>query len=61
MLKLTHVQTVLTEEMIKELKRIAGTPITKDALSMAVEYFIVNKPKESVAGQPVAAPQAVPK
>ena len=59
MSKIIHVQTVMTQETLEELKHLTGEHAAKDALSKAADYYIAAK--KPVVGQPVAAPGAVPK
>jgi hypothetical protein len=40
MTKIVHAQTVLPEEVLKELKRKTGENTTKDALARAVEHYL---------------------
>jgi hypothetical protein len=59
MSKIIHVQTVMTEDTLEELKRLTGEHAAKDALSKAADdYITTHKP---MAGQQAAAPEAVPK
>jgi len=38
--KIVHAQTVLPEEILKELKKKTGESSTKDALAKAVEHYL---------------------
>jgi hypothetical protein len=40
MVRLVHSQTVLTEEVLAQLKERSGESTTKDALAKAVEHYI---------------------
>ncbi len=40
MTKIVHAQTVLPEEVLKELKKKTGESATKDALAKAVEHYL---------------------
>ncbi len=39
-MRLIHVQTVLTEDVLEELKRKTGEKTTKDALLKAIEHYL---------------------
>lgn len=47
MAKIVHVQTVMLQDELDELKQKAGTPVTKDALYKAVEHYLKCKCKEN--------------
>ncbi|MFP4557903.1 MAG: DUF5371 family protein [Halobacteriota archaeon] len=38
--EIVHAQTVLTEDMLSELKRKTGERATKDAIATAVDHFL---------------------
>ena len=40
MTKIVHAQTVLPEDVLKELKKKTGQSTTKDALAVAVEHYL---------------------
>jgi hypothetical protein len=40
MVKIIHAQTVLTEEVLAQLKEKSGESATKDALAKAVEHYL---------------------
>lgn len=40
MAEIVHAQTVLSEEMLNELKRKTGEKATKDAIATAVDHFL---------------------
>ncbi len=40
MTKIVHAQTVLPEDVLKELKKKTGESTTKDALAKAVEHYL---------------------
>ena len=40
MVKIIHAQTVLTEDVLNELKKKTGESATKDALAKAVEHYL---------------------
>lgn len=39
-MRIVHVQTVLTEEVLEQLKKKSGEKTTKDALNRAVEHYL---------------------
>lgn len=41
MAKLVHVQTIIEEERLVELKERTGEHATKDALSKAIDHYLV--------------------
>ncbi len=40
MVKIVHAQTVLPEDVLRELKKKTGESATKDALAKAVEHYL---------------------
>lgn len=51
MIKYIHIQTVMSEAKIKELKDATNTKIIKDALIEAVDYYLqTHPPKNTVLG-----------
>lgn len=40
MVKLVHAQTILSEEMLNELKKKTGEKATKDAINTAIEHYL---------------------
>lgn len=39
-MKLVHVQSIMTEEQLEELKEKTGEKATKDAIQKAVDFYI---------------------
>jgi len=46
--RIQHVQAPVTESLIERLKNRAGTNVTKDALTMAIEHFVSCKAVSSI-------------
>lgn len=40
-MKIVHAQTVLSLDVLEELKRKTGEPATKDALAKAIEHYLI--------------------
>ncbi|MFO7967435.1 MAG: DUF5371 family protein [Archaeoglobaceae archaeon] len=40
MVKIVHAQTLLSEELLNELKKKTGEKATKDAITTAVEHYL---------------------
>lgn len=58
MSKIIHVQTVMTEETLEELKHLTGEHAAKDALSKAADYYITtHKPNASAPIEGKPAPE----
>jgi len=43
--RIQHVQAPIMETLLEQMKNKAGTNITKDALTMAIEHFVSCKAK----------------